>query len=161
SPGSQIACGRECVDPATDRDHCGSCGNSCDPAEQCVAGHCTCTAPAMNCGAMCLYTVQDPNFCGTSCLGLAPCQGTQYCTGGSCQCRPGLVGTGGACAEPACNPACTAPNGLCAVGIAPTCVAQCPAGTSQCGASCVNRQKDLLNCGDCGVVCDRDLVCIN
>jgi len=38
-PGT-LACGGDCVDPLTDRRHCGGCGRSCARDEQCVEGSC-------------------------------------------------------------------------------------------------------------------------
>jgi hypothetical protein len=35
----------------------------------------------------------------------------------------------------------------------------CPAGTTKCGNSCVNLKTDFYNCGYCGRVCARGLVC--
>ncbi len=38
-PGT-VQCGDDCIDPLTDRDHCGNCYNGCGTNEQCVDGMC-------------------------------------------------------------------------------------------------------------------------
>lgn len=37
--------------------------------------------------------------------------------------------------------------------------ADCMAGSTQCGGTCVNLQEDQLNCGACGLACDLGQVC--
>jgi hypothetical protein len=49
----------------------------------------------------------------------------------------------------ACGNAC-ASGAACSNG---TCGAACPAGTTLCGASCVNTATDVFNCGGCGKAC--------
>lgn len=39
-PAGEIACGMECVDPSSNKNHCGACGNVCPGT--CVSGVCTC-----------------------------------------------------------------------------------------------------------------------
>ncbi len=43
-PPGAIACGAECVDPATDPNHCGGCWLGCAAGEECKAGLCTAAA---------------------------------------------------------------------------------------------------------------------
>jgi hypothetical protein len=40
-PGHLAACGLACIDLASDRYHCGACGNACQPGEGCHQGACT------------------------------------------------------------------------------------------------------------------------
>ena len=40
-----LGCGGSCLDPSTDRNHCGECNNRCGSAETCTAGDCFCTTP--------------------------------------------------------------------------------------------------------------------
>ena len=39
-PAGELACGMECVDPSSNKNHCGACGNVCPGT--CVSGVCTC-----------------------------------------------------------------------------------------------------------------------
>ena len=80
------ACGAECFDLQTDRNHCGSCDRACAANENCQHGTCT-TCQKDLCGAACVDTRTDPNNCGDcgnvcafdkACIGgyCGPCQGT-------------------------------------------------------------------------------------
>ncbi|MBI4145691.1 hypothetical protein HY493_05835 [Candidatus Woesearchaeota archaeon] len=77
------------------------------------------------------------------------CSPTTYC-GAACQCLPQ---TSSGCASDADCPA-TQPN--CDLATR-TCVSGgtggCPAGTLQCGTSCVDTSRDTVNCGSCGNIC--------
>lgn len=42
--GSMLACTNTCVDPMTDKMHCGSCDTACVTGEDCTAGHCADTS---------------------------------------------------------------------------------------------------------------------
>jgi hypothetical protein len=144
-----VACGGFCVFLATERQHCGECGNACQVGEMCVNGACaaaTCgdtqTDPA-NCGA-----------CGNSCSG-----GT--CVGGMCQCTGGGLSCGGACVPPndpmncgTCGNSCPAGTG-CVNG-----ACTCSPGFSACGTACVDTSSDGANCGTCGTNCaTQGLLC--
>jgi len=80
--------------------------------------------------------------------------GSQYCTGGACQCRPGTFPqAGGGCGD--CSMAC--PGGLCQGN---SCVTACPTGTMMCGAACVDLQTSPLHCGACDQPCAANEVCV-
>ena len=57
-------CGEDCVDLASDDDHCGECGNSCGFSEGCTDGVCRCDPGQCNgCETDCFY-----GTCLTSCF---------------------------------------------------------------------------------------------
>ena len=79
-----IVCGTSgCIDPSSDRQNCGACGNACpDNAGACVSGACVCladgeacTVPAECCGLICARRRQ---ICGCSQIG-EHCDGTGDC----------------------------------------------------------------------------------
>ncbi|MFT3927713.1 MAG: hypothetical protein QM778_34615 [Myxococcales bacterium] len=177
-PQGQEACGAggACVNTATDANHCGSCGNSCNgPFETgCANGECTCAPGLTACGGGCRDLAHDPDHCGTSCGNAQQCSGSEMCEQGACVCRPGLMRCGDRCVDPSSNPqncgACApAAGSQCAMGDA------CQAGActnSDCAdptpdtctvndrRSCTNFDSDPLNCGKCGGRCDRNELCV-
>src|SRR5690606_839175 len=101
-PGSLIACDDTCVNPNTDRNHCGAtegCGEGardagevCDAGEICVAGTCTlsCPAPLVACGGTCIDPDTNADYCGASgdCQGAnagVACGAEQECVDGECE----------------------------------------------------------------------------
>lgn len=75
-----------CVDTATDRANCGSCGHACDPGSVCAAGSCALTCGALTtCGSgastTCVNTATDSANCGS--CGHACARG-ELCTDGDC-----------------------------------------------------------------------------
>lgn len=87
-----IACATVCVDPKTDRQNCGGCGQSC--AGACVDGTCVCAAATPTlCPTACADLMTDPKNCGA--CGVVCGAGTQ-CSAGTCRC--GFGGGGEACA---------------------------------------------------------------
>lgn len=91
-------CDGECVDLATNREHCNGCGNAC-PGTTCVSGACTntcilgfldCDQNAVNgCEANAAMDVDNCGSCGVAC----PMDGT--CTSGSCACPLGSANCDG------------------------------------------------------------------
>jgi hypothetical protein len=51
-PGT-TCCAGSCVNLQTDEDHCGACGNACDPTKVCRRGTCVCAADHPRCGDIC------------------------------------------------------------------------------------------------------------
>ena len=85
-PCSTFICGSQCID-ASDRNHCGACGNACGSFQSCDDGRCTCHAPNV-CGFACTCA-SNQTLCGDVCadlhvdpLNCGAC-GTP-CDGGAC-----------------------------------------------------------------------------
>lgn len=116
----EACCDDGCADLATDPDHCGSCGNDCNPAQSCAAGVCVC--PPDTCPR---NFVQQPD-CTCACpAGFELVNGgcfricnTTSCPGSACLCQGSMAGSG---------------NFLCVdrLGMGPACPASdCPTGMS-------------------------------
>lgn len=119
----------------------------------------------------------DPRNCGECDRACPEPPGTvATCTSGACDvtCRPGRADCN---ADPAdgceadvtrrercgdCAFACE-PAELCGLGFDERygCVSTCPAGTMQCGDSCVGTSADAENCGGCGVTCGAQETCVD
>jgi hypothetical protein len=78
---SPDVCGDACVDPQTDPDNCGGCGNVCPAGDTCVTGSCFCPTGSL-CGdvdagtAACVNIGSDPSncgHCGDACLATQDC----------------------------------------------------------------------------------------
>jgi hypothetical protein len=141
-PAAEVDCNGVCLDPKTDRGHCGAsagcglgdagvAGVACGDGLVCAAGVCgtTCGAGLQNCGGTCSNTAYDPNHCGT------------------------------------CAIACTAPAGANAACVSSTCGYECKSGFADCDAKgangCeVNVATDVNNCGACGLVCPGGDACV-
>jgi hypothetical protein len=82
-PLGEKFCAGQCVDPETDRNHCGDCGNQCQIDHVCSAGTCSpvCEAPTSACGPICVDRSNDPDHCGT-CDNVCS---SGLCAGGTCQ----------------------------------------------------------------------------
>ncbi len=144
-----LVCDGACIDPDTDRQHCGECGESCGPGGSCVNGDCV-------------------DACGDTCD-----RYREVCLNGTCVCRLGFDRCGDVCVDLQSNPAycgqctesCLDDKGeigevhLCEAG---NCFDDigCSAGLTQCGQSCVDLQTHPLHCDECGRACDGDEVCI-
>lgn len=100
-PGSLIVCDDTCVNPNTDRNHCGAtegCGDGggtagqvCDWDQICLDGVCTKSCPAglVGCGGDCIDPDTSDDYCGASgnCQGAnagVACQADEYCSEGAC-----------------------------------------------------------------------------
>ncbi len=157
----RLMCSEECVDPRTDNDHCGTCGNVCPAGTNCVGGVCTCPAPLSLCGARCVNLASDNAHCGAC---NTPCPARTDCQGGVCRCIPActvnpLTVTCGVDIPNACpgGPPCGVGR-VCAEGeVCDTaarrcvCVPRCPPGV-RCGVS--------DGCGSqCAGVCDAGSTC--
>lgn len=132
-------------------------------------------------GSVCSLFNSDPNNCG-SCNNVCPpnpANGTYACVNGVCTltCNAGLVNCNGACRNlqtdinncGSCGIVCTNNNGTtaCANG---QCIPNCNTGYASCDGNpnngCeVNKQTNVNNCGNCGVVCparaNATTTCVN
>ncbi len=142
-----LICDGACVDPDTNPQHCGECGEDCDAGGSCVAGDCI-------------------DACGDSCN-----RDTEVCAGGTCMCRIGFTACGTACVDlqtnasfcGACDEDCLDEPGEEYVCEAGECYDDtgCSVGLTQCGHSCVDLQSHPLHCDECDRPCDGDEVCID
>lgn len=132
-------CDDECVDLQSDPASCGVCGRQCDSSEECIDGACvgTCTETCDN--------------------------DVEICTGGTCECRAGLMRCDGECVDIAsdddhcgmCGRECE--DMLCSAG---ECAAACDATLELCDEACVDFATDPLNCGMCERECHPAQDCI-
>jgi hypothetical protein len=83
-PKAFTKCGNVCVDPSTDTQNCGGCGQVCPAGQVCAASLCTATcAPGFVwCNGACLDARVDPNDCGS--CGNACSGATPICFGSAC-----------------------------------------------------------------------------
>ncbi|MBN1945757.1 MAG: hypothetical protein JW797_08770 [Bradymonadales bacterium] len=158
----RILCEGECINPNTDAENCGRCGNRCDTGEICVNGDCVpnCATGQVLCGDACVYTATDPNHCGRC---GNRCPPDQECSGGICRCPENLSECPGGCVDldkdesncGQCSRACGS-NEVCEDG---DCVSDCPQGWEVCQGACVDVQTDERYCGDCNTRCGTNQVC--
>src|SRR5690606_40732022 len=59
-----LECDGQCVDPKTNRDHCGGCGNACEEGRVCEEGLCACPQGSIECEGACVDPQTDPAHCG-------------------------------------------------------------------------------------------------
>jgi hypothetical protein len=163
--GNRIDCGGRCVDPDTNRVHCGAtdgCGESggssgevCLAGQVCAGGVCDISCPGglVNCNDVCIDPETSQAHCGASegcdvMLDTAgeSCAAGYVCIGGVCElsCPSGLVECEGACIDPDTN------RQFC--GATPG----CGDGESSAGAAC----PDGFACasGLCSLTCPSGLV---
>ncbi|KAI9352171.1 hypothetical protein BDR26DRAFT_850477 [Obelidium mucronatum] len=108
-----ICTGDKCVNPSTDKDNCGSAGNSCGEA-QCSKGACTCGELLVFDSARkkCIDTTDKEN-CGK--VGRA-CKDNEVCASKNCVCKSGFASLYNVCTK------------MCVAG---PITADCPYGTDQ------------------------------
>ncbi len=159
---TQMLCGGACIDPLTDPNNCGSCGNICSApfATICSDGTCvpvcTCTGGLTNCGpcGTCVDTTSDADNCG-ACGRVCP-QG-QPCVQSACAC-PSLSCMGG-CVDGNTDPHnCGVCSNQCQTGICDNGACQCnpDAGLFSCAPpTCSDTNTDVHNCGVCGNDCTQ------
>jgi hypothetical protein len=149
-----IKCGKACVNPRTNAQHCGGCGQRCETDRACVNGACQaggCPGSQTRCGSLCVDLNDDEAHCGNcdnACTGDVTCIGGQcLCAAGtkcgndcvdtqtdddhcgSCNhpCTGGTTCEGGQCRPPStCSPACRADQ-ICENG-----QCRCPIGLNEC-----------------------------
>ncbi|WP_437736311.1 MXAN_6577-like cysteine-rich protein [Sorangium sp. So ce1335] len=92
--GDPMSCGQDrymqrcdgvCVDTRVDPNHCGKCGQQCEPGRACAGALClrACVEGLTECGDACVDLDADPQHCGR--CGNA-CDPGQPCEAGSCAC---------------------------------------------------------------------------
>jgi hypothetical protein len=104
--GTTMGC---CIDPLTDNDNCGGCGNVCGADKHCFQGHCTCLGSAAPCPP------------GRDCCGATCCAAAETCCNGTTCCSSGATCCGATC----CSSGETCCSGMC-----------CPSGETCCGGAC-------------------------
>ncbi|WP_437953693.1 cadherin-like beta sandwich domain-containing protein [Sorangium sp. So ce296] len=194
-----VACDGTCIDPDTDRDHCGASGDctgsdagvACAAGEICSgAGRCelSCQSGLVACGGTCIDPDTDRDHCGASgdCTGSdagVACAAGEICNGaGRCElsCQSGLVACGGTCIDPdtdrdhcGASGDCTGSDAgvACAAGEicngAGRCELSCQSGLVACGGTCVDPDTDRDHCGasgdctgsDAGAICGAGEIC--
>jgi hypothetical protein len=123
--GNNITCGTACVDPSTNVNNCGGCGNACtgDVIQECQSA--VCVGP-------CEFVAGQ--FCNTSVVAGSSSVGVGYCRRGTCsKCASGFSYLGGSCVGNPTDPVvpCSAVGGhFCNATIIAHAVAQ----TGTCGA---------------------------
>lgn len=132
--GNEVFCDGRCIDPMTENDHCGACGNSCGAAASCSAGVCECGEGANDCNGDIGTTGSD----GCECVGT--CDG-QQCVVTECD-----VDTAFSCSND--------DGTVCNAGQCET----CDAGTTNCDGLGSNGCECTLPCdnGECPA-CDYDV----
>ncbi len=145
-------------DTSSDAANCGGCGQACGAHQGCVTGACECEAGFDDCNQLaddgCEAPLTADATCGScsldcglhgSCVGPGQCG----CAVGYLECDAAVAGCETATTDPthcgACTTLCQVPTPACD-GVA--CITGCGALTT-CGASCVDTQTDLENCGGC------------
>ncbi|MSP26078.1 MAG: hypothetical protein EXR75_13145 [Myxococcales bacterium] len=149
-----LLCGEECVDTATDRDHCGACDAACGASEFCVAGKCTlvCEKDFTECDGACVALGSDASNCGA--CGTA-CEPGFVCDGkGSCalSCQAELSDCSGKCVELSTN---NQNCGVCGLACEPgfvcngmgSCALSCQSGLVACDGKCIDPTTDEQHCG--------------
>jgi hypothetical protein len=162
------ACGKQCVDLATDVENCGACGKACTGTQVCTAGKCAAQCPAgeLMCGSACVNAKTDNKNCGKC---GTTCKAGEVCWGGACGtscqgvtlCTP-EGGAQGYCANTKtdnkncgkCGTAC-GPTEACVNG---ACQGSCDMTQTMCGLDggalrCANLDSDNANCGACDKQC--------
>jgi len=137
---SQVRCDGACIDPLTDREHCGAAldceldpGSACPDDAACEDGRCettddcqedggcdTCPAGLLACESGCIDPDTHRDHCGAadSCLGDdrgQPCGEDEHCADGACtrDCPPGFIVCDGLCTDPQQDPRHCGAGGAC------------------------------------------------
>ena len=84
SPPNLTACGSDCVDITSNRDHCGKCGGFCPIGGSCTKSTCACPTDQGECENLHCFPLTDERHCG----GCTPCSGPQTCFNKKCSLCP-------------------------------------------------------------------------
>ena len=135
----ESCCGGGCVDTDDARDHCGECGNECEPTERCNDGGCVALKCEVDFDASVPLDATDGCPANESCIEMS---GEGVCMCGDDPSCP---------ANETCNSA-----GDCRCGSNPGCAS---AETCCGGNRCANLDNDENNCGKCGKKCATGANC--
>jgi alpha-tubulin suppressor-like RCC1 family protein len=178
-PGTQRLCDGLCVDLQSSAQHCGACGERCEPQSNatatCAMGNCErgCLAgfgdcdgdPTNGCETDTRESAAHCGHCGNGCGGGTPvCNGTTgMCSNG---CGPARTRCGESCPDlrtstmhcGACGAACTAGPNSTALCTAGSCELRCDRGFANCDGDAsngceVDTTRDANHCGGCGIRC--------
>jgi hypothetical protein len=96
----ELWCGAGCVNPSSESQACGWCGNVCHASAMCASRWCRCRPGQSLCGGVCVATKDDPVNCGACGRQCAPGEG---CFDGACLsgCPTGWIRCGDECVDPA------------------------------------------------------------
>lgn len=94
-PG-QLRCDGRCIDPSSDRRHCGACRRTCGATYACVDGECGCAGDEVECEGSCVDVASDGQHCGDC---ETRCGATEICKNGACACPDGQRECGGSCID--------------------------------------------------------------
>ncbi len=176
-----VICDGACVNPLTDRAHCGAAdpcdqnpGVACPAGFNCEDGSCVllCQEDFVACGGRCVNPLTDRDFCGASdpCVQFPgeTCGDGFICDDGACvlSCQEELVVCGGRCVNPltdrdfcgASDPCFQFPGEVCGDGFVcneGACDLSCQEELVVCGGLCVNPMTDRGFCG-AGDPCDEN-----
>ena len=135
-PGTQTACGTDCIDTSSDPMNCGACGLPCSTGQVCQGGSCQCQSGLLSCDGSCVPS--DATHCG-SCS--TACQAGQVCSDGTCtsSCDTALTLCGSSCVDPTTSDAncgsCGTACGSTQRCVSSTCVADVTTATGGNGGS--------------------------
>lgn len=159
-----VGCNGTCVDLTRDPQHCGMCGNRCEPGTTCHAGVCETVETCTDCGGSCIDFQSDNNNCG-ACGNACDATAGFVCQSGACSCTGGLVDCGGVCVDVSTDPMnCGTCGTACSSGepcTTGTCTTPCAPGLVDCNGTCVDLATDNNNCGTCGTKCPSYGYCLN
>lgn len=146
----EIVCGGQCVDPATDADHCGGCDDPCHQPSNgtgiCADEVCeiSCHEGYDECDGDCVDLDSDPDHCGDC---EVSCDEEDVCSEGACdeECSGDLTNCDGSCVDlqthsmhcGSCNAPCEAPDSGVPECSAGSCDFECQDEFERCADSCV------------------------
>jgi hypothetical protein len=157
---TQVLCEERCVNPRSDRRHCGGCGQACAERAVCLEGACqACAETESVCFGRCASLSNDLWNCGAC---GARCEGGT-CVAGGCVCMAPTTFCPGGCFDLAsskqhcgtCAIRCLG-NEVCDGGL---CELSCPTGLAACNGLCIDTLNDAFNCGACDRLCARTERC--
>ncbi len=162
----EIECGGTCIDPTSNRNHCGGCESACSGAEVCSDGTCRTSCPGSQtlCEGGCYSLSSSDDHCG-SCGNT--CASGESCREGECavSCSSDLTRCGESCVDTStrtdhcgsCDTSCEAGE-VCEQG---SCILECPDGQQVCNGQCVDPQSNDDHCGECANACGEPEACVS
>ena len=101
--GGLVQCDGSCVDPSTNTNHCGACGQTCSGNQVCTDGSCRCPRYQKRCDGTCVSTQTEPGNCGR--CGNS-CESSRVCSAGTCaeSCLDGREACGQRCVDTSTDP---------------------------------------------------------